>query len=47
MSLVFALAILANAPLASSPELGKAEGRCRPGESGPALQLVAKGLKAR
>ncbi len=47
MSLVFALAILANAPLASSPELGKAEGRCRPGESGPALQLVAKGLKDR
>lgn len=47
MSLVFALALLANAPLASSPELGKAEGRCRPGETGPALHLVAKGLKDR
>ena len=27
----------AQAFVGSSPELGKAEGRCRPGESGPAL----------
>ncbi|MEO7247186.1 MAG: DUF2141 domain-containing protein [Novosphingobium sp.] len=47
MTLALALAVLASAPLASSPDLGKAEGHCRPGESGPALQLIAKGLKDR
>jgi len=31
----------------SSPELGKAEGTCRPGESGPALLVEAMGLKDR
>lgn len=31
----------------SSPDLGKAEGRCRPGESGPALLVEAVGLKDR
>lgn len=47
MVATFAALILASAPLASSPELGKAEGHCRPGEQGPALLLVAKGLKDR
>jgi uncharacterized protein (DUF2141 family) len=31
----------------SSPDLGKAEGLCRPNESGPALIVVANGLKDR
>jgi uncharacterized protein (DUF2141 family) len=34
-------------PLPSTPELGKAEGRCRPGESGPALLVDVVGLKDR
>lgn len=34
-------------PLRSSPELGKAEGQCRPGESGPALLVDVQGLKDR
>ena len=34
-------------PLASSPELGKAEGRCRAGEQGPALLVEVVGLKDR
>jgi len=29
----------------SSPDLGKAEGHCRPGESGPALLVTAAGMK--
>lgn len=29
----------------STPDLGKAEGQCRPGETGPALIVVATGLK--
>lgn len=31
----------------SSPDLGKAEGQCRPNEPGPALIVVANGLKDR
>ncbi len=31
----------------SSPELGKAEGHCRPGETGPAVVVTAAGLKDR
>ena len=31
----------------SSPDLGKAEGMCRPNEPGPALIVVANGLKDR
>lgn len=34
-------------PLPSSPELGKAEGRCRPGEQGPAFIVDVVGLKDR
>ena len=35
------------AQLPSSPTLGIAEGRCRPGESGPAFIVTASGLKDR
>ena len=41
------LLLAAGPALKSSPDLGKAEGRCRPGESGPALQVEATGLKDR
>ncbi|NBC37860.1 DUF2141 domain-containing protein [Novosphingobium sp. FSY-8] len=34
-------------PLPSTPELGKAEGKCRPGESGPSLMVEVVGLKDR
>lgn len=37
----------AQAIIPSSPELGKAEGRCRPGEQGPALMVEVDGLKDR
>ena len=47
MTIALALAVLASGAIQSSPELGKTEGRCRPGETGPALQLVIKGLKDR
>lgn len=33
--------------LASSPDLGKAEGRCRPDEAGSAFQVDVSGLKDR
>jgi uncharacterized protein (DUF2141 family) len=33
--------------IVSSPELGQAEGRCRPGEAGPALLIDVAGLKDR
>lgn len=42
------LALLAAAaPLPSTPDLGKAEGRCRAGESGPAFLVGIAGLKDR
>ena len=47
---VLALALpllLAAGPAISSPDLGKAEGRCRPGESGPALLVETTGMKDR
>jgi uncharacterized protein (DUF2141 family) len=37
----------ASAQLASSPSLGIAEGRCRPGESGPSLLVNVQGMKDR
>lgn len=47
----FALVLLpllaAAAPIPSTPDLGKAEGRCRAGESGPAFLVNVKGLKDR
>lgn len=39
--------IAAAAPLPSTPGLGKAEGRCRAGESGPAFLVGINGLKDR
>jgi len=35
----------AHAIIPSTPDLGKAEGRCRPGEAGPALMVRIDGLK--
>jgi uncharacterized protein (DUF2141 family) len=37
----------AQAQLRSTPDLGKAEGRCRAGESGPAFLVDVQGLKDR
>lgn len=37
----------ASAQVESSPNLGKAEGLCRPNEAGPALIITAAGLKDR
>jgi len=42
--LLFPIAV-AQAMIPSTPELGKAEGRCRPNESGPALLVRIDGLK--
>ncbi|BBE00092.1 DUF2141 domain-containing protein [Sphingobium amiense] len=39
--------LLIAAALASTPDLGKAEGRCRPDERGPAYLVEVKGLKDR
>ncbi len=39
--------LLIAAGVASSPDLGKAEGRCRPNEQGPAYLLSVTGLKDR
>ncbi len=41
------LLLAAGPALKSSPDLGKAEGRCRPGETGPALLVEAVGMKDR
>ena len=41
------LMLAAGPALQSSPDLGKAEGRCRPGEGGPALLVEAVGMKDR
>ena len=41
------LLLAAGPALQSSPDLGKAEGRCRPGEGGPALLVEPIGLKDR
>lgn len=46
--LVAAMALLTAAgPTPSTPDLGKAEGQCRPGESGPAFLVDLIGLKDR
>ncbi|MEN7537492.1 DUF2141 domain-containing protein [Aurantiacibacter flavus] len=50
MTLLTSLAILpllAQGTLQTGPDLGKAEGRCRPNERGPALIVSAVGLKDR
>ncbi len=41
------LLLAAGPALRSTPDLGKAEGRCRAGENGPALLVEATGLKDR
>ncbi len=41
------LLLIAVAAIPSSPDLGKAEGQCRPGEHGPAFLVDVKGLKDR
>ena len=47
LTLALPLLLAAGPALKSSPDLGKAEGRCRPGESGPALLVEAVGMKDR
>ncbi len=47
LALLAAQGAMAKSPLASSQELGKAEGRCRDGEQGPAILVEASGLKDR
>ncbi|MBP6362649.1 MAG: DUF2141 domain-containing protein [Novosphingobium sp.] len=44
---VVPLLLAAGPALRSTPDLGKAEGRCRAGESGPALMVEAVGMKDR
>ncbi|CAN5242575.1 DUF2141 domain-containing protein [soil metagenome] len=41
------LALIAAVAFPSSPDLGKAEGQCRPGEHGPAFLVEVRGLKDR
>lgn len=41
------LALIAAAALRSTPDLGIAEARCRPDETGPAVIVTAEGLKDR
>ncbi|MBU6266928.1 MAG: DUF2141 domain-containing protein [Sphingomonadales bacterium] len=45
--LLGAVPLLVAAAVPSSPDLGKAEGRCRPGEPGPAFLVTVAGLKDR
>ncbi len=47
LAILSALALLAGASLPSTPDLGKAEARCRSGEDGPAFLLDILGLKDR
>jgi len=47
LTLALPLILAAGTSLPSSPDLGKAEGRCRAGETGPALLVEAVGLKDR
>ncbi len=47
LAIAVPLLLAAGPALKSSPDLGKAEGRCRPGEGGPALLVEAVGMKDR
>ena len=47
MKLMLAPLLLAGGLIPSTPDLGKAEGHCRAGESGPALLVNVAGLKDR
>ena len=44
---LIALPILVGATIPSTPDLGKAEGQCRPNESGPSFIVTVQGLKDR
>lgn len=45
--MLIAAILLSGAPVPSSPDLGKAEGQCRPGENGPAAIITVAGFKDR
>lgn len=45
--IAMALPLLAAAMIPSTPDLGKAEAKCRPGERGPAFLVNVEGLKDR
>jgi uncharacterized protein (DUF2141 family) len=45
--MLLASPLLAAPSISSSPDLGKAEGQCRPNEAGPALLVLVTGLKDR
>ena len=47
VTLALPLLLAAGPALKSTPDLGKAEGRCRAGEPGPALLVEAAGMKDR
>lgn len=47
LSAALSLPLLVAATLPSTPDLGKAEGQCRPGERGPAFLVQVRGLKDR
>lgn len=47
MIIMALLAMAANGALPSTPDLGKAEARCRSGEDGPAFLIQVEGLKDR
>lgn len=47
LSLVLTPVLAAAAQVASTPDLGKAEARCRAGENGPAFLVDVQGLKDR
>ena len=46
-AIALALPLLTAAWIPSSPDLGKAQGKCRPGERGPAFIVAPVGLKDR
>lgn len=45
--MILAAALMLAAAIPSTPDLGKAAGRCRPDESGPAFIVAVNGLKDR
>jgi uncharacterized protein (DUF2141 family) len=47
VALLTLLPVAARAQVESNPNLGKAEGQCRPDEPGPAVMITAVGLKDR
>ena len=47
MTVMLAPVLAGAQPLRSTPDLGKAEAQCRPGETGPAFMVEVNGLKDR